>query len=85
MTDTDTTIHDDRPPEWDESTVENDLAYAAAAGGLTDDPDMADAADLIDSTNDGDVELAGFTDGTDPDVVARTRAWLDANADAVCS
>ncbi len=67
-------VHDERPPEWDTATLDGDLAAAQAAGGFTDDPDMADPDDVI-----GDVADEELTDGTDGDVSARARRWLEAN------
>ena len=71
-TDEEVTYHTEQPPEWAASTVEADLAYAAASGGLTDDPEMADAQ-----------ALAGDGEHDDGDLAERVRTWLAAHPDVV--
>lgn len=76
----DVRVHDDPPPEFDEATLEVDLSYAAHAGGLTEDLDMADPEDIV-----GDVQEDELTEGTEPEVSQRTRAWLDLHSEVVQS
>lgn len=70
-------VVDERPPEWDDSTVADDLAVVSAAGGIGHDDDQAATEDLATRaerqyTEGTDVEAfeaaaAAYAGGTDTD------------------